>query len=54
MQIRNESRPVSNKIAEDLNVKRESPQMICIKNKSKYWTASHCSVTKAHMTAVLD
>ncbi|WP_019636425.1 bacillithiol system redox-active protein YtxJ [Paenibacillus fonticola] len=49
-----ESRPVSNQIAEDLNVKHESPQIIYIKDKAKYWTASHWSVTKAHMTAVLD
>lgn len=49
-----ESRPVSNKIAEDLNVKHESPQIIYIKDKSKYWAASHWSVTKAHMKAVLD
>lgn len=49
-----ESRPVSNQIAEDLNMKHESPQIIYVKDKSKYWTASHWSVTKAHMTAVLD
>lgn len=49
-----ESRPVSNQIAEDLNVKHESPQVIYVKNKSKYWAASHWSVTKAHMSAVLD
>lgn len=49
-----ESRPVSNKIADDLNVKHESPQMIYIKDKAKYWAASHWSVTKAHMAAVLD
>lgn len=49
-----ESRPVSNKIEEDLQVKHESPQIICIKNKEKYWSATHWAVTKAHMTAVLD
>lgn len=49
-----ESRPVSNKIAEDLNVKHESPQIIFVKDKSKYWTASHWSVTTEHMTAVLN
>ncbi|HZG88540.1 bacillithiol system redox-active protein YtxJ [Paenibacillus sp.] len=49
-----ESRPVSNKIAEDLNVKHESPQMILIKDKAKYWATSHWSVTKKHMQAVLD
>jgi hypothetical protein len=40
--------------AEDLNVKHESPQIIYMKDKAKYWTASHWSVTKAHITAVLD
>ncbi|MFB9277632.1 bacillithiol system redox-active protein YtxJ [Cohnella cellulosilytica] len=49
-----ESRPVSNQIAEDLNVKHESPQIIFVKDKAKYWTTSHWSVTKAHISAVLD
>ena len=49
-----ESRAVSNKIAEDLNVKHESPQIIFVKGKSKYWTASHWAVTTEHMTAVLN
>src|SRR5690625_3663831 len=49
-----ESRPVSNKIEADLDVKHESPQIIYIKNKSQYWNASHWAVTKAHMTAVID
>ena len=49
-----ESRPVSNRIAEDLKVKHESPQIIYVKERAKYWTASHWSVTKAHMAAVLD
>lgn len=49
-----ESRPVSNQIAEDLNVKHESPQIIYVKDKSKYWTASHWSVTTEHISAVLD
>jgi bacillithiol system protein YtxJ len=49
-----ESRPVSNQIAEDTSVKHESPQIIYIDKKAKVWTASHWSVTKAHITAVLD
>ncbi|MDU0200991.1 bacillithiol system redox-active protein YtxJ [Paenibacillus sp. MAH-36] len=49
-----QSRPVSNQIADDLSVKHESPQMIYIKDKAKYWATSHWSVTKAHMSAVLD
>lgn len=49
-----ESRPVSNQIAEDTAVKHESPQIILIEKKAKVWTASHWSVTKAHISAVLD
>lgn len=49
-----ESRPVSNQIEADLDVKHESPQIISFKNKAKYWSTSHWSVTKAHMKAVLD
>lgn len=49
-----ESRPVSNQIAADTNVKHESPQIIYIDKKAKVWTASHWSVTKAHISAVLD
>src|SRR5699024_3632957 len=49
-----ESRPVSNKTEEDLGVIHESPQIIYIKDKQKYWSATHWSVTKAHMQAVID
>ncbi|RXZ77856.1 bacillithiol system redox-active protein YtxJ [Paenibacillaceae bacterium] len=49
-----ESRPVSNRIAEDLNVKHESPQIIAVRNKEKHWTASHWAITNEHITAVLD
>ncbi|MEK4730424.1 MULTISPECIES: bacillithiol system redox-active protein YtxJ [unclassified Paenibacillus] len=49
-----ESRPISNKIAEDLNVKHESPQIILIKDKAKYWATSHWAVTTEHIRAVLD
>jgi bacillithiol system protein YtxJ len=49
-----ESRPVSNQIAADLNVKHESPQIILVKDKAKYWATSHWSVTKKHIRAVLD
>lgn len=48
-----ESRPVSNQIAEDTAVKHESPQIILIKDKAKYWTTSHWSITEAHMNAVM-
>lgn len=49
-----ESRPVSNKIAEDTGITHASPQAICIKKKASYWNTSHWSITKAHLTAVLN
>lgn len=49
-----ESRPVSNQIEADLEVKHESPQIIYIKGKKRYWSATHWAVTKAHMKAVID
>lgn len=49
-----ESRPVSNKIEEDTGVKHESPQIILVRDKKAYWNTSHWSVTKAHMSAVID
>ncbi|AQT86493.1 bacillithiol system protein YtxJ [Paenibacillus larvae subsp. larvae] len=49
-----ESRPVSNRIAGDLKVKHESPQIIYVKDKASYWNTSHWSITKKHMAAVLD
>jgi len=36
-----ESRPVSNKIADDLSVQHQSPQIILLKNGEAIWNASH-------------
>ncbi|MBB3111272.1 bacillithiol system protein YtxJ [Paenibacillus phyllosphaerae] len=49
-----ESRPVSNQIAEDLGVNHASPQIILFKDKKSVWNTSHWSITKKHITAVLD
>jgi bacillithiol system protein YtxJ len=49
-----EARPVSNQIAEDLNVKHESPQTILITNKEATWHASHWSITNAKMNEILS
>jgi len=49
-----ESRPVSNQIAEDTEIKHESPQIMLIDKKAKVWSASHWAITKEHITAVLD
>lgn len=40
-----ESRPVSNQIAEDVQVKHESPQAIFIDHKKAVWHASHWKIT---------
>jgi len=40
-----ESRPVSNQITEDIQVKHESPQAIMIHNKKAVWNASHWKIT---------
>ncbi|WP_442604103.1 bacillithiol system redox-active protein YtxJ [Paenibacillus sp. KN14-4R] len=49
-----ESRPVSNQIAEDLQVKHASPQIIYFEKKHSVWNTSHWSITVKHMTAVLN
>ncbi|HUC92734.1 MAG TPA: bacillithiol system redox-active protein YtxJ [Paenibacillus sp.] len=49
-----EARPVSNQIAEDLGVTHASPQIILFKDGKPVWNTSHWSVTRKHITAVLD
>lgn len=49
-----EARPISLQIAEDTGIKHESPQIMLLENKQKVWSTSHWSVTKSHITAVLD
>ncbi len=49
-----ESRPVSNQIASDLEVKHESPQAILIKEKNTIWNASHWKITKSTLHEVLQ
>ncbi|WP_134701476.1 bacillithiol system redox-active protein YtxJ [Ammoniphilus sp. YIM 78166] len=41
-----ESRPVSNQIAEDSQLKHESPQAILFENEKVIWNASHWKITK--------
>jgi bacillithiol system protein YtxJ len=48
-----ESRPVSNQMAADLNVKHESPQAILIKNRTAVWHTSHFNITKKAITEAL-
>lgn len=40
-----ESRPVSNAIAEELNVVHQSPQIMLLKNKEAVWHTSHFKIT---------
>jgi len=44
-----ESRPVSNLIAEDLNVEHASPQLILLKDKQAVWNTSHWSITQENI-----
>ncbi len=49
-----EAKDVSRKIAEDLEVKHESPQLIWLKNKSEIkWAASHFDITIDELKARL-
>lgn len=41
-----ESRDVSNKIADDLHIKHESPQAILVKDKKEIWNRSHQDITQ--------
>lgn len=40
-----ETREVSDKIAEDLGVRHESPQIFIVKNREPVWNASHTKIT---------
>src|SRR5690625_2647032 len=40
-----ESRPVSNQIAEELEVQHQSPQLFLVKNKEAVWNTSHNNIT---------
>ncbi len=49
-----ESRPVSNKIAEELDVKHQSPQLIVIKDNAVRWHDSHWRITEAKIAEVVS
>lgn len=48
-----EERPVSNQIAEDVQIKHESPQCFYISNQQVSWSASHWSITRKAIEAAL-
>ncbi|SMO59711.1 bacillithiol system redox-active protein YtxJ [Melghirimyces algeriensis] len=45
-----ESRDVSNKIAEDLDIQHKSPQAILIKDGRAVWNDSHWHITKSSLS----
>ncbi|SDX50830.1 bacillithiol system protein YtxJ [Marininema mesophilum] len=48
-----ESRDVSNKVAEDLNVQHKSPQTILVKNNEAVWNTSHWHITQDSLEEAL-
>ncbi|WCK52945.1 bacillithiol system redox-active protein YtxJ [Aneurinibacillus sp. Ricciae_BoGa-3] len=49
-----ETRPVSNKIADDLAIKHASPQIILVQNKKGTWNTSHWNITRKNISEVLN
>lgn len=49
-----ESRDVSNKIADDLGVKHESPQAIVVEGKKEVWNKSHWDITQTGIRQALS
>ncbi|HOD50521.1 MAG TPA: bacillithiol system redox-active protein YtxJ [Candidatus Hydrogenedentes bacterium] len=49
-----ESRPVSNRIAEDLGVQHQSPQVILVKDRAAVWSASHHGVRGERMQEAFE
>jgi len=49
-----ESRDVSNRIAETVNVKHESPQVLLVKGRKAVWHTSHWRITESALREALD
>lgn len=49
-----ESRPVSNQIAAELDVRHESPQIFLVKDKEAMWHASHAKITVGSIQKALQ
>lgn len=49
-----EDRPVSNYIAEQFNIKHESPQIFLIENGNVLWNTSHWKITKKAIKEALN
>ncbi len=49
-----DSRPLSNDIAEKFEIKHESPQAILFFNKAAVWNASHWKITQSSLKEAAD
>ena len=49
-----ESRPVSNAIAEALDVAHQSPQLILLRGRKALWSASHYDISAENIARALD
>jgi bacillithiol system protein YtxJ len=49
-----DSRPLSNEIAEKFEIKHESPQALLIKDGSAVWNASHWKITNRSLTSAIS
>ncbi|WP_066292219.1 bacillithiol system redox-active protein YtxJ [Bacillus sp. FJAT-29937] len=49
-----EERPLSNQIAEKVNIKHESPQVLLFKNGEVIWHASHWKITYESLTNAVN
>ena len=48
------ARPVSNEIAQRLNIRHETPQAILVKEGREVWNASHFSVTSTALEEAIN
>lgn len=48
-----ETREVSNKISEELDIQHQSPQIFLVKNSKSVWNASHNNITVDSITEAL-
>lgn len=52
--IVSESRPVSNQVAEDLDIKHESPQIFLLNDGKAVWNTSHWNITGDNIKQALE
>lgn len=49
-----DSRPLSNEIAKEFEIKHESPQAILFSNKAAVWNASHWKITQSSLNSAVN